>query len=211
MQDLIPFEFEGHAVRSTVIKGDPWFVAKDVCAVMGIANSRKALLKLDEDEKGVTSRDTPGGNQELAVINESGLYALIMRSRKATTPGTPQHRFRKWVTSEVLPTIRRTGGYSTTPVASNDFIELETEHRELERKYFSLLEKYVSIRDDALDEIKRFDRASKAMIAKLMLETNWTDDEIRHLFAVDKAYVPIVRNLLNVYGKDEFYERFIIN
>lgn len=70
-----------------------------------------AVSNLDEDEKGVSSTYTPGGFQDLIVISESGLYTLIIRSRKATTPGTVQHRFRRWVTSEVLPTIRKTGSY----------------------------------------------------------------------------------------------------
>lgn len=70
-----------------------------------------ALRKLDEDEKGVTSTDTLGGRQEAAIVSEGGLYTLILRSRDATIPGTLSHRFRKWVTSEVLPAIRRTGRF----------------------------------------------------------------------------------------------------
>ncbi|NPA64475.1 MAG: phage antirepressor Ant [Epsilonproteobacteria bacterium] len=87
-------------------RGEPWFVAKDVCSVLGLDNVTKALLKLDEDEKGLKKIQTPGGEQEVNVINESGLYTLILRSNK------PQaKRFRKWVTSEVLPMIRKYGGY----------------------------------------------------------------------------------------------------
>lgn len=107
-----PFIFDGAQIVRTLIRdGDPWFVAVDVCDALGIANSRDAVLKLDEDEKGVGLADTLGGPQEVAIINESGLYTIILRSREAVIPGTLQHRFRKWVTSEVLPSIRRTGGY----------------------------------------------------------------------------------------------------
>lgn len=100
-------------VRVIMIDGDPWFVAADVCEALGIANNRDALEKLDDDEKGVALTDTPGGQQEVGIINESGLYTLILRCRNATKPGTVPHRFRKWVTSEVLPSIRKTGSYQT--------------------------------------------------------------------------------------------------
>lgn len=95
--------------------GEPWFVAKDVCDALGLSNSRMALQALDDDEKGVSSTDTPGGMQELAIVNESGLYTLILRCRDATKPGTLPHRFRKWITSEVLPAIRKTGRYQVAP------------------------------------------------------------------------------------------------
>lgn len=112
--DLSVFAFDSNAVRVLNRDGEPWFVAKDVCEVLAIqwkgAGSTGSLAALDDDEKGVSSIDTPGGVQELAVINESGLYALIIRSRKPEA-----RRFRKWVTSEVLPSIRKTGGYSSVP------------------------------------------------------------------------------------------------
>jgi prophage antirepressor-like protein len=104
------FAFDSNAVRvHKDANGDPWFIATDVCQVLTIANSRDALSRLDDDERGSTITDTPGGRQELATINESGLYTLILRSRKPEAK-----RFKKWVTSEVLPSIRKTGGYNTT-------------------------------------------------------------------------------------------------
>ena len=106
------YNFDSTAVRVVGTAQEPWFVAHDVCAALGISNSRQALASLEDDEKGVSITDTLGGPQELATVNESGLYALIFRSRK------PQARlFRKWVTSEVLPAIRKTGTY-TAPVAA---------------------------------------------------------------------------------------------
>lgn len=94
-------------VRNVVIKGEPWFVAKDVCDILGIKNSRDSLAKiLDEDEKGVAKVYTPGGPQEMQIINEPGLYSLLMRSNK------PEAKpFRKWVTGKVLPAIRKYGFY----------------------------------------------------------------------------------------------------
>ena len=103
------FNFESHQVRMvTRDDGEPWFVAADVCDALGLENSRDATKRLDDDEKGVGSIDTLGGAQDLTVINESGLYSLILGSRKPEAK-----KFKKWVTSEVLPAIRKSGSYST--------------------------------------------------------------------------------------------------
>lgn len=113
-KELAVFKFEGtHEVRTVVQNGEPWFVAKDVCNILELTNPTMALESLDEDERGslrITEGTSPaGGNPNVNIINESGLYALIFKSRK------PQaHAFRKWVTSEVLPEIRKTGGYIAT-------------------------------------------------------------------------------------------------
>lgn len=86
--------------------GEPMFVGKDVCAALGLGNSRQALARLDDDEKGVISTDTPGGEQQMQAVNEPGLYVLVLSSRK------PEARaFKRWVTHEVLPALRRDGGY----------------------------------------------------------------------------------------------------
>lgn len=106
MSNLV-FEFESHEVRFVGTFDDPWWVATDVCAALEIRNSRDALSRLDDDEKGVAIADTLGGKQEMATVNESGLYSLIFVSRK------PQaKRFKKWVTSVVLPEIRKTGSFT---------------------------------------------------------------------------------------------------
>lgn len=102
MNELTIFEYAKKPVR-TVMKGvEPWFVAKDVCDVLGLTNSREALSSLDEDEKGVSNTDTLGGKQEIAIVSEPGLYKLIFRSRKDTAKA-----FTRWVTHEVLPSLRR--------------------------------------------------------------------------------------------------------
>jgi prophage antirepressor-like protein len=117
MSNLINFNFENSPIRVVEKQGEPWFVANDVCEVLGIANARDALSRLDDDEKAdvaLTDISSNGVKQSRTVniINESGLYILILRSRKATEKGTVQHKFRKWVTSEVLPSIHKTGSYS---------------------------------------------------------------------------------------------------
>lgn len=103
---VIPFDFEGANVRVVTEEDGPWFVMADVCQALEIANARDAAGRLDDDEKGVAIADTLGGPQQVVTINESGLYSLIMTSRKSSAK-----RFKRWVTSEVLPAIRKTGGY----------------------------------------------------------------------------------------------------
>lgn len=94
-------------IRTVTINNEPWFVGKDIATILGYSNTRKALADhVDEEDKGVTKCDTPGGVQDLTVINESGLYSLILSSKMPTAK-----RFKHWVTSEVLPAIRKTGGY----------------------------------------------------------------------------------------------------
>ncbi len=108
MNQIVAFNFESHHVRVAMgTDMEPWFVASDVCAALTIGNSRMALDRLDDDEKGVSSIDTLGGKQDMAVVNESGLYSLILGSRKPEAK-----RFKRWVTHEVLPSIRKTGSYA---------------------------------------------------------------------------------------------------
>lgn len=107
--DLTPAVFtygDAQQVRMLVIEDQPWFAAKDVCSVLGIANSRRVAASLDDDEVRVYGLRTPSGRQQMQLVNESGLYNLIFRSRKAEA-----RAFRRWVTAEVLPSIRRSGGY----------------------------------------------------------------------------------------------------
>lgn len=111
VQNFIFDDDQPHGLRVIMRGDDPWFVAKDVCAVLGVINHRQATEPLDDDEKGVCSTYTLGGEQQALIISEGGLYTLILRSRQATTPGSVAHRFRKWVTGELLPQIRKTGTY----------------------------------------------------------------------------------------------------
>lgn len=120
--NLIPFEYNQQQVRVVVIDGNPWFVAKDVCDVLDIGNSRQAVDRLDEDEKGVTSVDTLGGSQAVTVVSEPGLYSLVMTSRK------PEARlFRRWVTHEVVPAIRKTGAYVAPAASLEDLIIMQAQ------------------------------------------------------------------------------------
>lgn len=103
------------SVRTVTVEGEPYFVGKDVAEILGYSNTRKALADhVDEEDKGVTKCDTPGGVQDLTVINESGLYSLILSSKMPNAK-----KFKRWVTSEVLPTIRRHGLYAMDEVLAN--------------------------------------------------------------------------------------------
>lgn len=96
------------AVRSILIDSDPWFVAADVCKALELEKTNRALSRLDDDEKGAHSVSTPGGRQRMSIISESGLYSLILGSRK------PEARaFKRWITHEVIPSIRKHGAYMT--------------------------------------------------------------------------------------------------
>ncbi|HHT7855883.1 BRO-N domain-containing protein [Pasteurella multocida] len=118
---LSTFLFETHIIRTLSINNEPWFIAKDICRSLNIANVSDALLKLDGDEKMILD-NTLGLTesiarqvQEVNLVSESGMYTLILRCRDAVKKGSVPHRFRKWVTSEVLPQIRKTGKYEVQP------------------------------------------------------------------------------------------------
>ncbi|WP_299940516.1 BRO family protein [uncultured Microbulbifer sp.] len=112
---IIPFEFHSHTVRVIDVDGEVQFILSDVTNALGFTRSRDAARVLDADEKGAHTVRTPGGNQKVITVNESGLYHLILKSRKFAAK-----EFRRWVTSEVLPSIRKTGGYHTTQTTDAD-------------------------------------------------------------------------------------------
>lgn len=109
MTTLIPFAFEERLVRATQRGADPWFVGRDVCACLGLRNSKDALSTLDPDEKGVATTDPlgPGGEQSVTIVSEPGVYRLVFRSRKPEA-----ERFKRWLAHEVLPQLRRTGAFA---------------------------------------------------------------------------------------------------
>ena len=105
------FQNAGFEVRVIMRDGEPWFVAKDVCTCLEIANVSDACSRLDEDERGIVSTDTPSGKQEMLIVSEPGLYSLIGSSKKPEAKA-----FKRWVNHEVLPSIRKTGGYGIRTV-----------------------------------------------------------------------------------------------
>lgn len=106
MSKLDLFTYEGQQIRTVLVDGDPWFVAADVAAVLDMGNVHSSLALLDDDERGLHTVETLGGDQEQRTVSEAGLYSLILRSRK------PEAKpFKRWITHQVLPQIRKTGGY----------------------------------------------------------------------------------------------------
>lgn len=139
-------------IRSAVVDGTPLFVAKDICDALGISKYRDALTRLDEDERASISVDTLGGKQSMIAVNESGLYTLVFQSRK------PEARaFRKWVTGEVLPNIRKHGVYMTPEVtmSAKNLKRLRKQMLEQMRKYL--------IENDLRKCAKRFGTSSMAV------------------------------------------------
>lgn len=128
---VVPFCFESQEVRVITVDDEPWFIAKDVCEVLEVGTEQ--TRRLDDDEKGLRKVQTLGGAQDLVVISESGLYTLVIRSNK------PQAKpFRRWVTHEVLPSVRKTGSYNLPQKK-----EVKVQHTHLRR---SLSENGLDIR-----------------------------------------------------------------
>jgi anti-repressor protein len=108
MNELIQFDFKGNPINVILhLDGEPWFIADEVCEILELSNTSQSVGRLDDDEKLIYTLYMSGQNREVLLINESGLYSLIMTSRKPKAK-----EFKKWVTAEVLPSIRKTGSYS---------------------------------------------------------------------------------------------------
>ena len=151
MNELQVFENKQFGqVRAIMKDGEPWFVAADVCNVFGETNRNRAMQSLDDDEKGYTQIDTPGGEQKMSIINESGLYALLFAMQPQKARGvTDEHiekrqnmlrAFKRWVTHDVVPSIRKTGAYMTPETIEkvlmnpDTIISLATQLKELQTK-----------------------------------------------------------------------------
>ena len=161
------------SVRTSIINGDPWFVGKDVCEAFGDTNYRRSLSNIDDSDKGVSQIETPGGKQNMVIINESGLYSLLFQMQPQKAKGVSQdesiiderieklHRFKHWVTSEVLPSIRKTGTYGN-PMSTGEQIQLLAQGNvELNQRVDNVESKIQSLEDDMplygceIDEIQK--------------------------------------------------------
>lgn len=187
MNELQLFNFNGSNIRTLLIEDEPYFVGKDVAEVLGYSNNRKALADhVDEEDKGVTKCDTLGGKQNLTVINESGLYSLILSSK------LPQAKeFKRWVTSEVLPTIRKHGAYATETKLEEMLNDPQTMITTLQRlKEEQDARKALQIENDAMKPKALFADAvasskTSILIGELakLLKQNGINTEQNRLFA----------------------------
>ena len=151
--EIRKFDFEGAALRTlTDEAGEPWFVAKDVCDILGHSNVSMALDRLDDDER---SKFNLGRQGETNIVNEAGLYVLVLGSRKPEA-----HEFKRWVTHEVLPQIRKTGGYIPTTDVDDDM---------------TILAKAVMIGQRTMEEQKRRIRAQESHISELEPKARFAD------------------------------------
>lgn len=149
------WNYESSQIRTVQVNGEPWFVGKDVATVLGYSNPRDAINKrVDDEDKGVAKCDTLGGIQDLTIINESGLYSLVLSSKLPNAK-----KFKRWVTNEVLPSIRKHGAYMTEQtleraLTSPDFlIELATQLK-AEREQRKQLETTVAAQSEQMEQDK---------------------------------------------------------
>lgn len=161
MSQLQVFNFSGNEIRVVTKDGQPWWVAKDVCEVLEIKNNRDALGRLDKDEKGVASTDTLGGAQQVQVVNEPGLYSLILGSRK---PEAKQ--FKRWITHEVIPTIRKTGAYSIPTLTPNEAIALSLKQTAEMMTKVPVLESRIDQVEQKVDEQITLDSGEQRRLQK---------------------------------------------
>lgn len=146
---------------------NPWFVAKDICLLLDIKNSRDAVAKLDEDEKLMSVVATSGQNRNVNLVNESGLYSLIFLSRKPVAK-----KFKKWVTSEVLPSIRKKGYYSVKDISKLIEEENTSYEKQLEAVNGDINKYFVSL--SKIEEFREYNNllSQKKSIIELINENN---------------------------------------
>ena len=153
-------ENQNAPIRVQVINGETWFVAKDVCDNLGINKYRDAFSRLDDDERVSVLVDTLGGPQKVVAVNESGLYSLVFQSRK---PGAK--KFRKWVTMEVLPSIRKTGSYSVKSIRKR--LPMPKDRDEVLGAFYAELPKWVTIENER--EVAQFFGVSRHHVHEVLM------------------------------------------
>lgn len=184
MNKLQIFNFENHQVRTLIIENEPWFVAKDVCDVLGHSNSRAATERLDEDEKGVSKVYTPGGTQDMTVINESGLYSLVL------TSNVPKAKaFKRWVTHEVIPSIRKTGVYVAPQVDSKMLYQIAQALEEKE-KQIALMKPKVEFFDAVANSKDAIDLGTAAKVLNIGIGRTRLFKALRDLKILNKDNIP---------------------
>lgn len=213
------FNYQGQQVRTLTISGEPWFVAKDVCECLELEDTRRAVERLDEDERSLTPLvDSLGKSQEMYVVNEPGLYSLILGSRKPETKP-----FKRWVTHEVLPTLRKTGSYTMAedPVPTADPVIIELPKRLTISEIVTLFETRLAMENNQFngEAIEVFIQRKKpgkrshckvesnkfADEVKSMIDDGFTYQEIANVF--QERGVDISRSSVSRYGQRYLEEK----
>ena len=179
-------------IRTVTIDGEPWFVGKDVAEALGYEKPTDAVRKrVDDEDRGSSKMETPSGMQNMTIINESGLYALVFGSKLESAK-----KFKKWVTSEVLPAIRKNGSYSM-PISTNDKIMLLAQgHMELQQEVDSIKKDMESLKMDLPILPVEEDRITSAVKRKgLAVMGGKTSNVYRDKYIRRKVYQGIYANL----------------
>lgn len=204
MQELQTFNFEELPVRTLEVDGEPYFIGKDVADILGYTNSRKTLSDHVDEEDKLTSRIvTSGQNRNVTIINESGLYSLIFSSKLENAK-----RFKRWVTSEVLPSLRRTGTYQTKPLTTSEQIQLIAQgNTELDERVTKIEETYPIMHGEA----KHIQRLVAQKVAEIVRNkfNGFYDQVSRKLFAeIYKSIKKIFDDrVTTVYLEDDIKKR----
>ena len=180
-------------VRTVTRDNEPWFVAADVCEFFGVTNRNRVLQQLDEDEKGGTQIDTPGGTQTMTIINESGLYTLLFYLQPTKARGVPDEviekrceqlrQYKRWITHEVIPSIRKNGAYLTPETAykvlsdPQNLIQLLTTLQE-KNEDVKRLTAEVAEKDECIESLRRENRERTLSQLKYAAKAIWADTAI---------------------------------
>lgn len=194
--NIVAFKYEEQQVRTIEKNGEPWFVGKDVAAILGYSDTADAVKKhVDPEDKGVGEMPTPGGKQRIVLINESGLYSLILSSKLPTAK-----EFKRWVTSEVLPSIRKTGEYKITPAQQNRLDIMERNSRAREASLWLRIS--AQVKSDTYRQVCA-SYASTVLAGREVIplpqttQHHYSATEIGQMFGVSKQ---AIGNLANTYG-----------
>lgn len=195
-------------VRTMLINNEPYFVGKDVASILGYKEPRSAVSKkVDEEDRGVSKIATPSGTQEMTVINESGLYSLILSSKLPSAK-----KFKRWVTSEVLPTIRKNGTYAIANTKVDKLTEMETEtklNNSQTRKANSLMRMHKQCNDPIVKELL-FKKAIETLTGKKLIDNarkTYSAEEIGKKFGISANRVGRIANANNL--KTEQYGEMV--
>ena len=194
--NIVAFKYEEQQVRTIEKNGEPWFVGKDVADILGYSDTAQAVRKhIDNEDKGVVEMTTPGGKQPVTIINESGLYSLILSSKLPTAK-----KFKHWVTSEVLPSIRKTGEYKITPAQQNRLDIMERNSRAREASLWLRIS--AQVKSDTYRQVCA-SYASTVLAGREVIplpqttQHHYSATEIGKMFGVSKQ---AIGNLANKYG-----------
>ena len=185
MNELKVFNYQDNEVRTVEISGEPWFVLKDVCSVLGLGSAHKVAARLDEDERNqIPLTDSLGREQETTIVNESGLYNVILRSDK------PEAKpFRKWVTSEVLPSIRKTGSYNQKPLSPVEMFAMQAQiNLEQERRLAAVENRQDELTLQVRHNSDAMDKVTAAYTAPLASGETWQESANRTVNSLVEQY-----------------------